>query len=102
MPFVINPIRLLCWIEVKLIILIGIGGFVGTILRYLISGVPYRFLDTSFPLGTLLVNFLGALLIGLVMEFSLTRSYIISDTTRIFVTIGILGGQVMLAGRFYN
>ena len=73
------------------LILIGVGGFIGTILRYLLSGIPYKFLNTSFPYGTLLVNFIGALLIGYFMEFSLTRSYI-SDTTRIFVTIGILGG----------
>ena len=78
--------------KMKLLILIGAGGCVGSVLRYILSDVPYKFLSPSFPHGTLLVNFLGALLIGLFMEFSLTRSYIISDTTRMFITIGILGG----------
>jgi len=76
----------------KLLILIGAGGCIGSILRYILSDIPYRFLSPSFPYGTLLVNFLGAFLIGLFVEFSLTRSYIISDTTRMFITIGILGG----------
>lgn len=70
---------------------IGTGGFIGTIFRYTLSNLPYKYINTSFPLGTLLVNFLGACFIGYFMEFSLTRSYI-SDTTRMFVAIGILGG----------
>ncbi|HBQ20683.1 MAG: hypothetical protein A2Z91_06680 [Deltaproteobacteria bacterium GWA2_38_16] len=75
----------------KTYLLIGCGGFIGTIARYLLSGVPYKYLDTSFPIGILLVNFIGALLIGYFMEFSITRSYI-SDTARMFVAIGIFGG----------
>lgn len=75
----------------KMLVVVGAGGCVGTVFRYFLSGLPYKFLDTSFPLGTLLVNFTGALLIGYFMEFSLTRSYI-SDTTRMFIAIGILGG----------
>lgn len=74
-----------------MLVVVGAGGCVGTVFRYFLSGLPYKFLDTSFPLGTLLVNFTGALLIGYFMEFSLTRSYI-SDTTRMFIAIGILGG----------
>ncbi len=75
----------------KILLFIGTGGFIGTVFRYILTGVPYKMLDTTFPLGTLLVNFLGACLIGYFMEFSLSRSYI-SDTTRMFVAIGILGG----------
>ena len=75
----------------KMLVVVGAGGCVGTLFRYILYGIPYKFLDTSFPLGTLLVNFIGALLIGYFMEFSLTRSYI-SDTVRMFIAIGILGG----------
>ena len=75
----------------KILVVVGAGGCVGTILRYILEGIPYKFLDTSFPLGTLLVNFIGAFLIGYFMEMALTRSTI-SDTTRMFVAIGILGG----------
>ena len=72
-------------------VLIGLGGFIGTILRYILSGLPYKLIDTSFPVGILLVNFIGAFSIGYFMEFSLTRS-MFSDTTRMFVAIGVLGG----------
>src|SRR3989338_2049014 len=88
--------------KMKLLILIGAGGCIGSILRYILSGVPYKFLDSSFPYGTLLVNFLGALLIGLFMEFSLTRSYIISDTTRMFIAFGILGGFTTFSAFSYE
>lgn len=74
-----------------MLVVVGAGGCIGTILRYILGGIPYKFLDTSFPFGTLLVNFIGAFLIGYFMEISLTRSTI-SDTTRMFVAIGILGG----------
>ena len=76
---------------VKMLVVVGTGGFIGTILRYILGGIPYKFLDTSFPLGTLLVNFIGAFLIGYFMEIALTRSTM-SDMTRMFVAIGILGG----------
>src|SRR3989338_8290747 len=75
---------------VKMLVVVGTGGFIGTILRYILGGIPYKFLDTSFPLGTLLVNFIGAFLIGYFMETAFRST--ISDMTRMFVAIGILGG----------
>lgn len=75
----------------KELVLVGLGGFIGTIFRYLLSAMPYKYVTTHFPLGTLFVNFLGACIIGYFMEFTLTRSYV-SDTFRVFVAIGILGG----------
>jgi len=85
----------------KTVLLIGLGGFVGTMLRYVLSAIPHRHLSTTLPVGTLLVNFLGALVIGYFMEFSLGRSYI-SDTTRMVIVIGVLGGFTTFSSFSYE
>ncbi|MEO6165027.1 MAG: CrcB family protein, partial [Candidatus Binatia bacterium] len=59
----------------KALLLVGTGGFIGSVLRYLISGLVFRLLDKPwFPVGTLAVNLLGCLAIGLLGGFSLQSS----------------------------
>lgn len=72
------------------ILIVGIGGFLGAALRYVISGATSKFFG-DFPLGTLIVNVVGGLLIGFIMEAG-TSSWPISANMRIFLTTGILGG----------
>ena len=56
------------------ILFIGIGGFMGAILRYLISGFAQQFAKNSeFPYGTLIVNVLGCLIIGFGSQLIETR-----------------------------
>ena len=72
-----------------LILLIGVGGFVGAVLRHLIGGwIQNSFI--SFPLGTLGVNFLGSFCLSLVMYLSEYRGFF-TEETRVFLTIGLLG-----------
>ncbi|RJP75887.1 MAG: fluoride efflux transporter CrcB [Candidatus Zixiibacteriota bacterium] len=72
--------------------LVGLGGFIGSISRYLISGWVYRFIKTPlFPFGTLAVNVLGCLVIGFLAGLSETRN-VFTPGTRLFIFIGILGG----------
>jgi CrcB protein len=63
----------------------------GGLSRYYLSGWVYALLGRSFPYGTLVVNGLGAYLIGLIMELAL-RSTALSDTWRLGLTVGFLGG----------
>jgi fluoride exporter len=70
-------------------LIIGLGGFIGAILRYWISGWIQSGVVT-FPLGTLGVNFLGSLLLALIMYTSEYRGFFGTET-RIFLTIGVLG-----------
>ena len=70
-------------------LIIGLGGFVGAILRYWISGwIQNGFL--TFPLGTLGVNFVGSLLLALIMYASEYRG-LFGEEVRVFLTIGVLG-----------
>jgi len=73
----------------KLLLLVGIGGFFGTILRYGIGQLIQNGNDT-FPYSTLIINVVGSFLFGLTMYFSENFQYI-SEETRIFLTIGFMG-----------
>ena len=70
-------------------LIVGLGGFIGAVLRYWISGWIQSGIVT-FPLGTLGVNFIGSFLLALVMYTSEYRGFFDMET-RVFLTIGILG-----------
>ena len=67
---------------------VGMGGFIGAALRYLISS---KMAATPIPWGTLLVNVIGGILIGLIMELCLTTDCF-SPNMKLFLTTGVLGG----------
>ena len=68
------------------------GGFLGAVSRYLLTGATQSvFEKTSFPLGTLTVNVLGCLVIGVLSELVEVRG-LLSGTSRAFLFIGVLGG----------
>ena len=74
------------------VLLVGLGGFIGSILRYLLSGLAQRITDqSSFPIGTLLINLTGCLLIGVLSQLAESRG-VFSSAARTLVFIGILGG----------
>lgn len=73
------------------LLLIALGGAIGTVLRYLASLVAVRWFGAEFPYGTLIVNLSGAFIIGLVQELG-TETTLVSDTVRLFLTTGMMGG----------
>lgn len=74
------------------ILLVGLGGFVGSILRYLLSGVSQTLFQTArFPVGTVIVNLSGCFVIGLLSQLAESQGAF-TELTRAFVFVGILGG----------
>jgi len=73
------------------IIYLGIFGGLGCVARYMISGWVYNLAGRALPFGTLAVNVLGSLLLGLIMEGSL-RSTLLSPELRFGLTVGFMGG----------
>lgn len=72
--------------------LVGAGGFLGSVLRFVLSGWVHRFLDNPwFPYGTLAVNVAGSLAIGFLAGLAESRSLFTAEV-RLFVFIGLLGG----------
>ena len=73
------------------LLVVGFGGFLGTIFRFLISRYFQVNVTTVFPWGTFIVNILGCLLIGIIYGIS-EKSGILSSDVRLFLTVGICGG----------
>lgn len=74
------------------LVYVGVGGFLGSIGRYLVAGAVYQlFPNSHFPLGTTVVNILGCFLIGLLTGLVEVRNFL-SPEMRIFLLIGLLGG----------
>lgn len=72
--------------------LVGTGGFIGAILRYGLSGFVQGSTPMStFPWGTLAVNLLGCLMIGLIAGLVESRQLLTLEV-RMFALIGVLGG----------
>lgn len=83
------------------VLLVGAGGFVGSIARYWIAGMVQRLGDTEFPAGTLAVNVLGSFLIGLVLSLSLERG-VLGANARLFLAVGVLGGFTTMSTFSYE
>lgn len=72
-------------------LLVALGGLVGSVARYWLGGTVQRIAGDAFPAGTLVVNILGSLAIGLFMALSLERG-LIDDDLRTLLTTGFCGG----------
>jgi CrcB protein len=74
------------------LMMIGAGGFAGAVLRYLVSGVVQGFFrNTTFPVGTFLVNVSGCFAIGFLYHLSESRGFL-TEAGRAFLLVGLLGG----------
>ena len=85
----------------RFLLIIGIGGFIGTVARYLSQQLVYRFYPATFPLGTLSVNVLGCLLIGIFYSIS-ERGNLLSPEWRLFLTTGLCGGYTTFSTFSYE
>ena len=80
------------------ILLIGLGGFLGAVSRYLLNELVIKYIPTNFPTGILIVNILGCLLVGLVLG----NSMISKDHLYYFFTIGFLGSFTTMSAFSYQ
>jgi len=74
-----------------IILMVGIGGALGSMARYLIVGWVQPAYWTGFPYGILIVNITGGFIMGLFTE-AMALKFHVSPEVRAFLTTGILGG----------
>lgn len=74
----------------RIAVLIGIGSFIGGVLRYLMSLTIQSKILSTFPFGTLTVNILGSFIIGII--FGLSEKFNLAPEWRLFLATGICGG----------
>jgi CrcB protein len=68
-----------------------IGSAIGGGLRYWLSNAVYKYLPVTFPYGTLAVNIIGSLILGLIV-FVFDEKELLNNQLKIFLTIGFCGG----------
>lgn len=76
---------------IKQLLLVGAGGFAGSIARFLVSRIDFKVYFFSIPLGTLTVNVVGSLLIGFLVGIS-DKSTILTADMRLLLMVGLCGG----------
>ena len=75
----------------KTLLIVGLGGGIGSCFRYLTSVVTHKYIQSAFPWATFIVNILGCLLIGLLIGIFTKQQVENSDMKLLFVT-GFCGG----------
>jgi len=73
------------------ILLVGLGGFIGSVARYFMSRLNLNYDILSIPVGTLSVNIIGSFIIGFLTGIA-EKSELISQEWRLFLMVGICGG----------
>jgi len=73
------------------ILLVALGGAVGSVARYLTGQATLRLFGPGFPWGTLAVNIVGSLAIGILAEL-IARRFESSPELRLLIITGFLGG----------
>ena len=85
----------------KQILFVGLGGFLGSIARYKLSGlVLHHTMDWRFPLGTFLVNVAGCFIIGLLT--GLSERHTLDANLRVLLFPGMLGGFTTFSAFSYE
>jgi CrcB protein len=74
----------------RTLLIIGAGGFLGAVARYLMGGFVQQRLGIPFPWGTIAVNVIGCACLGGLLTVNETRGGL-SPEMRFFVGVGILG-----------
>ncbi len=73
------------------VILIGTGGFFGSVLRYGTNELVIKYLETNKPVGTFAVNIIGSFLIGVILGL-FENGTLISHNWKLFLAVGFCGG----------
>ncbi|KPP98385.1 MAG: CrcB protein [Bacteroidetes bacterium HLUCCA01] len=86
---------------IKTLLLVGLGGAAGSILRYLTGYAADKWIQAGFPVGTLIVNILGSFLIGLTISL-LDRYTVTSPELKYLLVVGFLGGFTTFSAFTYE
>jgi len=79
------------YIMIKTLLLVGTGGFLGSISRFLVSRFMQSSFTSAFPYGTFAVNIAGCFLIGLIFGIS-EKSSLLNSGWKLFLAVGFCGG----------
>jgi fluoride exporter len=73
------------------LLIIGLGGFLGSVARYVTAKIVDGKLSSAFPYGTLTVNMVGSFLLGIIYMLALRKAGL-TENGRLFLGVGFCGG----------
>ena len=85
----------------RTLLIVGTGGFIGSVMRYLVQVFVEKGLATTFPWGTFVANIAGSFIIGIVFAFA-EKGNLMSSEWRMFLAVGICGGFTTFSSFAYN
>jgi len=85
----------------RTLLIVGTGGFIGSVMRYLVQYYIERGMTSTFPLGTLIANIAGSFIIGIIFALA-EKGNLLSAEWRIFLAVGICGGFTTFSSFAYN
>jgi CrcB protein len=83
------------------ILYVALGGALGSVARWLVSGAVQRWAGGTFPWGTFAVNAAGSLAIGVLAAIALERT-LVPPAARLFLIVGVLGGFTTFSAFSYE
>jgi CrcB protein len=99
--FYFGAISMQSLIDWKPYLWISLGGILGANLRYFLSRIITRFSDAAFPLGTLLINITGSLVLGFFLVWTTERVFA-DPKWRLLVAIGFCGSYTTFSSYAYE
>jgi CrcB protein len=85
----------------RTILLVGTGGFIGSVMRYLVQVFIEKGLTSTFPWGTFVANVAGSFIIGVVFGLA-DKGNVLNAEWRMFLAVGICGGFTTFSSFAYN
>lgn len=85
----------------RTILIVGTGGFIGSVMRYLVQVFVERGMTSTFPWGTFIANIAGSFIIGIVFALA-EKGNLMSAEWRIFLAVGICGGFTTFSTFAFN
>ncbi|KJF43769.1 fluoride efflux transporter CrcB [Draconibacterium sediminis] len=85
----------------RTILLVGTGGFIGSVLRYLVQIFVEKGMSTTFPWGTFVANMAGSFIIGIVFALA-QKGNLLNAEWRMFLAVGFCGGFTTFSSFAYN
>lgn len=85
----------------RILLLVGAGGLIGSVARYLTASYFTKAVPSSFPYGTFVVNIVGCLIIGIIYGLS-ERFNWLTPEWRLFLATGVCGGFTTFSSFAYE
>jgi fluoride exporter len=85
----------------RTLLIVGAGGFIGSVMRYLVQLFVERDMSSTFPWGTFVANITGSFIIGVVFALA-QKGNLLSAEWRLFLAVGICGGFTTFSSFAYN